>query len=381
MQSQLRVAHVYKSYPPVRGGIEGHIDLLTRLLVERGIHTEVLCARVSGSVAREVRHGVRVHRCTTPLTLASTPLPPTLPAALRRSDAHIVHLHLPWPPGEVAWLLGGRGRPLVVTIHCEVVRQARLARLLAPLTQSVLAAAGRILITGAFMRDAPSLARHRARVEVVPLGVDLTRFRPDATASDAFPQIARPRIVFVGRLRHYKGLPLLAAALARLPQVQLVVVGDGPERDNLEDALRALGCRDRAHLLGDLDDDRLVRLLQTADAAVLTSTSHAEAFGVAIAEAQACGVPAVTTEVGTGTAQTVADGISGRVVAPNDPAALVAALAWCLDPVAAAARRAAARAHAETKLDARRMTDAVVQVYEALALAHAYAAAEPSRAS
>jgi rhamnosyl/mannosyltransferase len=132
-------------------------------------------------------------------------------------------------------------------------------------------------------------------------------------------------------------------------------------------------------LLGDLDDDRLVQLLQTADAAVLASTSRAEAFGVAIAEAQACGVPAVTTEVGTGTAQTVADGVSGCVVAPNDHAALVAALTWCLDPLSAPARRAAARAHAEAKLDARRMTDTVVQVYEALSLPHGYAAAEASQ--
>ncbi len=381
MHSQLRVVHVYKSYPPVRGGIEGHIDLLTRLLVERGIQTEVLCARAPGSAAREVRNGVQVSRCTSPLALASTPLPPALPAMLRRSTADIVHLHFPWPPGDVAWLLGGRGRPLVVTIHCEVVRHARLARWLAPLTQAVLAAAGRILVTGPFMRDAPLLARHRERVDVVPLGVDLDRFRPDPSATDPFPHIAHPRVVFVGRLRHYKGLPVLAAALARLPHVQLAMVGGGPERAAFEETLRALGCRDRTHLLGDLDDDRLVRLLQTADAAVLASTSRAEAFGVAIAEAQACGVPAVTTDVGTGTAQTVADGSSGRVIAPNDPEALAQALSWCLDPAAAPARRAAARAHAEANLCARRMTRHVHHVYDTLRQRPADAPEPPTAAS
>jgi len=363
MYSPPRVVHVYKSYPPVRGGIEGHIDLLTRLLVERGVGAEVLCARVPGSAAREDRHGVSVHRCAPAFTLASTPLPPTLPLALRRSQAALVHLHFPWPPGEVAWVLGGRGRPLVITIHCEAVRQARLARWLSPLTQSVLAAAGRILVTGDFMCNAAFLTRHRERIEVVPLGVDLKRFRPDPTAPDPLPRIPRPRIVFVGRLRHYKGLPVLAAALARLPQVQLVVVGAGAERDTFEQALRASGCRERAHLLGDLDDERLVRLLQTADVAVLASTSPAEAFGVAIAEAQACGVPAVTTEVGTGTGQTVADGSSGRVVPPNDPEALARALAWCLDSAAAPARRIAARAHAEAALCAHRMVDHVQRVY------------------
>ena len=88
------------------------------------------------------------------------------------------------------------------------------------------------------------------------------------------------------------------------------------------------------------------------------------AFGLTTAEAQSCGVPAVTTEVGTGTAQTVADGVSGRVVAPNDPEALAEAIRWCLDASRAPSLRRAARAHALEKLCARRMADAVLKVYE-----------------
>jgi glycosyltransferase involved in cell wall biosynthesis len=97
-----------------------------------------------------------------------------------------------------------------------------------------------------------------------------------------------------------------------------------------------------------------------------TGARNAEAFGISIAEAQSCGVPAVTTAVGTGTEQTVADGISGRVVPPNDPRALAEALAWCLQPSRTAALRAAARAHAETHLNAHRMVDAVCRVYSLL---------------
>jgi len=360
------VLHVYKGYPPVRGGIEGHVDLLTRLLVERGVTAEVLCAQARGAARQETRHGVYVRRCAAPLTVAATPLPPGLPWAVRRSRADIIHLHLPWPPGEVAWWLGGGARPLVVTVHCEAVRQARLVHLLAPLTQRVLAAAGRILVTGAFMREAPFLDAHRSRVQVVPLGVDLDYFRPNPSGADPLPHVAHPRVIFVGRLRHYKGLPVLAAALARLSTAHLVVVGEGSERQKLEAALRARGCRGRAHLLGEVSDDLLLQLMQTADAAVLPSTSKAEAFGVAIAEAQSCGVPAVTTNVGTGTAQTVADNISGRVVPPNDPVALADALAWCLDPAHARARGAAARAHAEATLCARRMADTIHRIYDEL---------------
>jgi len=357
------VAQVYKGFPPVRGGIEGHIGLLAQLLAERQIRTEVFCAAVAGTPRHEVHGRIEVRRCASPLTVASTPLPPTLPLALRHSRAALVHLHYPWPPGEVAWLLGGRRRPLIVTLHCEVVRRPRLARFLSPLTQRVLADAAQILVTGDFMRTRPLLALHGDRVRVVPPGVDLEHFRPTSDAIDPLPSVPRPRILFVGRLRHYKGLPILAAALARLPEMHLVVAGDGPERSTLLATLAARGCHQRAHLLGEVDDELLLKLLQTADVLALPSTSRAEAFGLAVAEAQACGLPAVTTDVGTGTAYTVDDGVSGRVVSPNDAVGLATALAWCVDPTRAMALRLAARTHAETKLCARRMASAIETVY------------------
>lgn len=355
--------HLYKDFPPVVGGIENHLELLTRLLGSRGCHCEVLCTRRPGTAANEVRSGVTVRRSTSPLTLASTPLPPGLPRALAQSQARLVHLHYPWPPAEVAWLLGGRKRPLVVSVHCEVVRYPGVARLLSPLTQRVLAAADSILVSSPALARIPLLARHQRRVHVVPLGVDIEHFRPDPECPDPLPGVPRPRILFVGRLRHYKGLLLLAEVLARLPNAQLVVVGEGPERDRLEGSLRAHGCRDRAHLLGEVAEDRLLALMQSSDAAVLPSTSRAEAFGLAIAEAQSCGLPAVTTEIGTGTGLTVENHVSGKIVPPTAPA-LSAALDWCLDPEHAATRRAAARAHAVACLDAERMVTQVLATYE-----------------
>jgi glycosyltransferase involved in cell wall biosynthesis len=363
MQARFTVAQIYKGFPPVRGGIEGHVALLARLLADRGIASEVLCASAPGAPRDSATGLVRVHRSLTPLTVASTPLPPLLPLTLWRSRAEIVHLHYPWPPGEVAWMLGNRGRPLVVTVHCEVVRQRRLARFFAPLTQRLLAHAARIVVSGPFMCTHPLLAPHAARICVIPHGVDLDCFRPNPLVQDPAPHIPHPRVLFVGRLRHYKGLPVLAAALARLPGAHLIVLGDGPERGALTAALTTQGCRDRAHLMGDVDDDTLLRHLQTADVFASSSTSPAEAFGLAVAEAQASGLPAVTTEVGTATSYTVADGVSGRVIPPSDVSALADALAWCLERGRNAHLRAAARAHAEAALCARRMATATERVY------------------
>lgn len=357
------VVHVYKGFPPTRGGIEGHIDLLTRLLAEDGRRCEVICAATSGAPSIQQHGRVDVRRLPILATVASTPLTPTLPFALRQSRAAIVHLHYPWPPAEAAWLLAGRNRPLVITVHCEVIRYPGLARLLAPLTRRVFAAARRVIVTDPFLFESAPVAAQRERVEVIPLGVDLDWFRPDPAANDPLPGLPHPRVLFVGRLRHYKGLPVLARALALLPGVQGVVVGDGPERESLERIAGELGIRDRVHLVGEVDDERLRRLYQTAGVCVLPSTSRAEAFGVSMAEAQACGLPGVTTALGTGTTQTVSDGKSGRVVQPGNPIDLADAIRWCLDPTRSAGLRLAARRHAEGHLDARYMAQRIEAVY------------------
>ncbi len=105
------------------------------------------------------------------------------------------------------------------------------------------------------------------------------------------------------------------------------------------------------HLLGELDDGELVAHLAASDCFALASTSRAESFGIAVAEAQAAGLPAVVTDTGTGTAESVEDGVTGFVVAPRDPRALAGALASLLADedrrrrMGAAARERAVRLH------------------------------------
>ena len=66
----LQVVHLFKTYPPVRGGIEGHIDLLTALLARRGVRPGVLCTGPSGTAREEARGGVAIHRVAAGPTVA-----------------------------------------------------------------------------------------------------------------------------------------------------------------------------------------------------------------------------------------------------------------------------------------------------------------------
>jgi D-inositol-3-phosphate glycosyltransferase len=160
------------------------------------------------------------------------------------------------------------------------------------------------------------------RMSLVPSGVDLDLFTP---AGPVAPRTARPRILTVGRLVERKGYADLIRALPRVPDAELCVVG-GPGNAyarRLRDLARELGVADRVLLTGAVAPAEMPRWYRSAD--LLAATPWYEPFGLTPLEAMACGVPVVATAVG-GLTDTVADGVTGVLVPPRDPDALVRAL-------------------------------------------------------
>ncbi len=132
-------------------------------------------------------------------------------------------------------------------------------------------------------------------------------------------------ILFVGRLRYYKGLHVLLEAMPQIPAT-LLIGGDGPERARLAAQAAELGVADRIHFLGDVPDADLPALYQAADVFVLPAHLRAEALGLSQIEALASGVPCVSTELGTGTSFANQHGETGLVVPPGDQAGLAQAI-------------------------------------------------------
>ncbi len=194
------------------------------------------------------------------------------------------------------------------------------------------------------------------RVEVVPLGLELERFRrarPDPAgirASLGLPP-ETPLLGIVGRLVPVKDHPTLFEALHRLPPEagtpHLLVTGDGEERGRLERMAERLRLGSRIHFLGWRHD--LETILGGLD--VVISASRSEGTPVALIEAMAAGTPVLATDVG-GVADLVAHGETGWLVPSGDPDAMARAICELLaDPglrgrLAAAGRDVALRRHA-----------------------------------
>ena len=116
---------------------------------------------------------------------------------------------------------------------------------------------------------------------------------------------------------------MLLRALTRVPEVALVVAGDGPERAALEQTALELELDGRVSFVGAVPRERVLRLFRAADASVLPSAW--ENFPHTVVEALAVGCPLIATAVG-GVPEVVRDGENGLLVAPRDPEALAAAI-------------------------------------------------------
>jgi len=374
----MRVVHLYKDYFPVLGGIENHIRLLAHAQARMGIEVTVLVT-APGRKTVELDDGpIRVLKAARWLTVASTPLSPAFFRYARRllPACDLVHLHHPYPPAEIAYLWAGGGTPAVLTYHSDIVRQRLSGRLYRPWLYRVLARVARIVVTSPVYREtSPHLRAFREKCRVVPLGIEADRFLavpPEAGRAlraswCSAPE--RPHVLFVGRLRYYKGVDTLLHALRRLPDVHAAIVGTGPMERRWRAMARALGVADRAHFLGEIPDPDLPRVYRAADLFVLPASARAEAFGTVLLEAMAAGLPVITTEIGTGTAWVV--GEAGWVVPPRDPEALAAAIREILDrPEQAQARAARGRERVQQEFTVERMAQRMLEIYEE-ALHHA----------
>lgn len=331
------ILHIYKDYYPVLGGIENHIRVIAEAQAARGHKVTVLVTSQHGPTTAEDLGGVHVIRARRLATVASAPLSPTLVSILREMRPDILHLHSPYPVAETAYLLTGRARVSVLTYHSDVVRQKNILRFYLPIFWRVLYKVNAIIATSEnYVHTSPYLQRVRNKCVVIPLGTDIDRI---ANADKALAQAIRvrygePLLLFVGKLRYYKGVQYLIAALPQLPDVKLLVVGTGP----MEEEWRALAAKwnvaERVIFTGEVPDEDLPAYYHAADLFVLPACERSEAFGTVLLEAMAAGLPLVTTEVGTGTSWVNQDGVTGLIVPPRDPIALADAIHRLLDDTA-----------------------------------------------
>jgi colanic acid/amylovoran biosynthesis glycosyltransferase len=233
-----------------------------------------------------------------------------------------VHAHFGTNPAAVALLCRALGGPpYSFTVHGpeEFERGRHLA------LADKIASAAFVIVVSEFGRRELSrwcAPEHATRIHVVRYGLDATFVSQAPT-----PVPRAPRLVCVGQLCHRKGQLQLLDAVARLASVnqacELVLVGDGPARPQIESRIHALGLRERVTLVGWATGAEVRQHIIAARALILPSL--AEGLPVVLLEALALGRPVICTEV-AGVAELVEAGTCGWLVPPGSVDALVTAM-------------------------------------------------------
>lgn len=284
-------------------------------------------AAYAGVPREEVRSGIRVYHPRYPVLpkVGMTVAPLLLAAAARPAiarlidegyDFDLIDAHYFYPDGVAAAMLAKYfNKPLAITARGSDITLFPQYRL--PRKMIVWAArrAGAVITVCNALRDemVASLGIDASRVTSLRNGVDLQLFQPAERQAEA----GRPfTLLTVGHLVPVKAQELVVQALPLLDGARLVIAGDGPNRQMLEDLVRSLNLEGRVRFLGAVPQAELRRHYADADALVLASSR--EGWANVLLEAMACGTPVVASRV-WGTPEVVAAPEAGVLMAERTP--------------------------------------------------------------
>lgn len=325
----------------------------------------------------EIRHGLHIDHPRYPLLpkIGMSTAPVALFAAMLRRlrrqiaagrDFDLIDAHYVYPDGVAAVLLGhALGRPVVVTARGSDVNLIAGHAVPRGWIRWAAARADALVAVSRGLKDRlVALGTAPERVRVLRNGVDLALFRPaEREAARRRLGFSRPTLLAVGNLVPLKRHRLMVEALALLPDADLAIVGDGPERNAIAALAKARGVSGRLRLLGRLPQHQLPEIYSAADLLLLVSTH--EGWPNVLLESMACGTPVMVSDF-AGAGDIVAAPMAGRIVAGVTPGRLAAAIG---DALAGPPDRAATRAYAE-EFDWRSTTEGQIALFDEVCARH-----------
>jgi len=259
---------------------------------------------------------------------------PAISKLHRERPFRAINAHWVYPDGVAAAWIGRRlGIPVVVTALGSDVNQYSFYRTRCTQVLWALRHSARVTCVSKALKDQlVRLGAEADRIDVIPNGVDSGLFhvknmnRPEAKEKLGLDPLHR-YLLYVGRLAQEKGPLLLCEAIQILAEkglldFQAIMVGDGPEKENIRKYIETHGLESHIHLVGQVPHDTIAQWLNASDWLCLPSTR--EGMPNAMLEALSCGLPVIASQVG-GVPEVISNR-NGLLVKPGDPIALANAL-------------------------------------------------------
>lgn len=329
----MKVLQLVKYYDPCQGGMETVVKSIVEGIIASSNNINFT---VYSNNHRQnfVKHVIKKNRETiikeiTPFYLKSQPLNLSYPSLRKLIKEHdIIHHHYPFPTMEftlLRYLKLMDNKKIIITWHANIKnsRWSWIERIYNPLIKKILDRADTIIVTSPQLyNESDILQKYKEKVQVIPLSFD-----PKYTSNDSkkYPEGRKFELLFVGKLRKYKGVEYLIKAIENL-DVKLNIVGNGEELGNLKSLVQSIDAVDKVKFVLDADDKELIYLYKKCDLFILPSINEAEAFGVVQLEALANALPVINTNLKSGVPFVSLNEYSGITVEPTMSNELKAAI-------------------------------------------------------
>ena len=328
-----RVLHIGKYLPPVPGGIETYLGDLLRVSMRHGMTVGAIVHEKTGYPKPNPDDfgGAQIYSVPTYGQLLYAPVAPSFPWRLRQAirdfKPDILHLHMPNTSVFAALLLPEALKiPWVVHWHADATSVRDFSFRLAysvyrPLESAILTIAKSVIATSTtYLACSAPLKSFRDKSVAIPLQTDTEKFRSiDAraieTARAMWPDPTKRKALAVGRLAAYKGFAVLISAAVHVPSVNLLIVGEGDRRADLQSLINRHGAGQQVRIIGSVDDKRLFALYAAADVLCVPSIDRSEAFGLVMLEAANFGTLVIANDIeGSGVGWVCASLCGGKTI-------------------------------------------------------------------
>ncbi|KAF2510788.1 glycosyltransferase [Flavobacterium zhairuonense] len=320
----MKVVQLVKYYDPCQGGMESVVKNLVEGVVDcsEDIDFTVYSNNHLKSFVKVKKYigRITILKEITPIFLKSQPLNlryPALKKLIYEND--IIHHHYPFPTMEVSllWYLKKvKNKKLIITWHANIKnsRWSWIEKFYNPIIKKLLDRADYIIVTSPQLFEASDILKnYKEKTKVIPLSFDPSY---KILTGKEMPENRNFELLFVGKLRKYKGVEYLINAIKTLP-VKLTIVGNGEELETLREQVKELDISHKVVFVTNANDAQLAQIYKNSDLFILPSINEAEAFGVVQLEAMANGLPVINTNLESGVPYVSLNDFSGITVEPK----------------------------------------------------------------
>ena len=314
----MKILHLYKSfYPETKGGVPYIIQNILDIDLQ-GVTNEALVTfeKIKNHQNKNIHHARSFG------SILSMPISPSyLIRALKlMKNIDLLIAHTPFPYANLILLFVKKEKKKVIFWHADIIKNKLIKYIIDKLVNLSLEKADAIIVGHEKIIETNKyLKKHIQKCQILPFPVDVEKY-----ATNIFEK-QENLIIACGRLVKYKGFSSLIDAMKNVHAI-LYIIGDGPEKNKLENQIFELNIQHKVKIIGNLSDEEKINYFKKASIFVFSSITEQEAYGIVQMEAMASRCAIINTNINTAVPLIARDQEEAITVEPNNPPQLEKAM-------------------------------------------------------